>query len=141
MWATHEKTRSLFFWGGGLGGLAGGWGGVGGAAMRNCSHLGSRLDLVLADETLLDPRRAQGAGGNVAARPEQGVSLHVRAHHALLQRLHVAVQGRAAGAYLAAGSVERRVGGLKNKREAGTKREEKSLNATALPASLLSKMQ
>lgn len=66
-------------------------------------HLSSRLDLIFANETLLDTRGAEGAGSDVSAGPEQRVSLHVRTHHALLQRLHVAVQRRAAGAHLAAG--------------------------------------
>lgn len=86
------------------GGQCSGFGRRGPRRGRRRSHLGSGLDLVLADETLLDPRRAQRAGGDVTTRPKQSVSLHVRAHHALLQRLHVAVQGRAAGAHLAAGS-------------------------------------
>ena len=68
-------------------------------------YLGSWLDLILADETLLDTRWAQGAGGDVSAGPEQSVSLHVRAHHTLLQRLDVAVQRRAAGAHLTTGTL------------------------------------
>lgn len=71
-------------------------------------YLGSRLDLVLANETLLDSRRAERAGGDVSARPEQRVSLHVRAHHALVQRLYVAVQRRAAGAHLTTGTSRRK---------------------------------
>lgn len=65
-------------------------------------YLGPGLDLVFTDETLLDARRTQRAGGDVAARPEQRVPLHVRAHHTLLQGLVVAVQRRAAGAHLPA---------------------------------------
>lgn len=68
-------------------------------------YLGSWLDLILADETLLDARRAEWTGGDVSTGPEQSVSLHVWTHHTLLQRLNVAVQGRAAGADLATGTL------------------------------------
>lgn len=54
-------------------------------ATSRLRYLGSRLDLILADETLLDSGRAERAGGDVSAGPEQSVSLHVRAHHTLLQ--------------------------------------------------------
>lgn len=64
-------------------------------------YLGPGLDLLFTDETLLDARRTQRAGSDVAARPEQRVPLHIRAHHTLLQGLVVAVQRRAAGAHLA----------------------------------------
>lgn len=66
-------------------------------------HLSSGLDLIFADETLLHTRGAEGTGSDVSAGPEQRVSLHVGAHHALLQRLDVAVQRRAAGAHLPTG--------------------------------------
>ena len=67
------------------------------------SYLGPGLDLVLADQTLLDTWRAEGAGGDVSAGPEQRVPLHVRAHHALLQRLVAAAQRGAAGTHLPTG--------------------------------------
>lgn len=70
-------------------------------------YLGSGLDLVLADETLLDAGGAERAGGDVSARSEQGVSLHVRTHHTLLQGLTVTVQRRAARAHLATGGETR----------------------------------
>jgi len=41
----------------------------------------------------------------VSAGPKQSVSLHVGAHHTLLQRLDVAVQRRAAGTHLATGTL------------------------------------
>lgn len=63
-------------------------------------YLGPGLDLLFTDETLLDTRRAERAGGDVAARSEQRVPLHVRAHHALLQGLVVAVERRATRAHL-----------------------------------------
>lgn len=66
-------------------------------------YLSSGLDLIFADETLLHTRGAEGTGSDVSAGPEQCVSLHVGAHHALLQRLDVAVQRRAAGAHLPTG--------------------------------------
>lgn len=122
-----------------------GWVGLGcWSTGPRCSHLGSGLDLVLADETLLDPRRAQRAGGDVAARPEQSVSLHVRAHHALLQRLNVAVEGRAAGAHLAAGGGRGRAYQKQERSRRNRERENikvKNLIVTALAASLYSKMQ
>lgn len=65
-------------------------------------YLGPRLDLFFTDETLLDARRTQRAGSDVAAWPEQRVPLHVRAHHTLLQGLVVAVQRWAARAHLSA---------------------------------------
>lgn len=63
-------------------------------------YLGSGLDLLFTDETLLDARWTQWAGCDVATRAEQRVPLHVGAHHTLLQGLVVAVQRRAAGAHL-----------------------------------------
>ena len=52
-------------------------------------YLGSGLHGFLAHETLLDARRADGAGGHVGARPEQRVALVVRTHHALRQAVVV----------------------------------------------------
>lgn len=57
--------------------------GRGGRGVR--TDLGAGLNLILAHEALLDARRAEGAGGHVAAGAEERVTLHVRADHALLQ--------------------------------------------------------